>query len=128
MNKPKAPPPPGRSKAAQAELITFSQNVRIYPLKNSFLSNLFLTYLPPTLFQVHMLNQEAHKYLRNNKPGIRLSDLEPLPDNYKRPVGYLAGKNPSSEESTNYYQALHEQVSRYVYITQSITYKKYHFP
>lgn len=75
-----------------------------------------------------MLNQEAHKYLRNNKPGIRLSDLEPLPDNYKRPVGYLAGKNPSSEESTNYYQALHEQVSRYVYITQSITYKKYHFP
>nr|CAD7201021.1 unnamed protein product [Timema douglasi] len=47
----------------QAELITFSQ-------------------------KVHMMNQEAHKYQRRNKPGVRLSEIKDIPQDYVRPRGY----------------------------------------
>lgn len=35
-----------------------------------------------------MLNQEAHKYLRRNKPGVRLSELQKPPEGYVRPKGF----------------------------------------
>ncbi|XP_046384046.1 myosin-IIIb-like [Ischnura elegans] len=37
---------------------------------------------------VHMLNQEAHKYLRQGKPGIRLTSVGHAPPGYSRPNGF----------------------------------------
>lgn len=36
-----------------------------------------------------MLNQEMHKNLRQNKAGVLLKNVERLPNNYKRPPGFL---------------------------------------
>lgn len=47
----------------QAELVNFAQNV-------------------------HMLNQEMHRNLRQNKKGIPISRIENLPADYKRPPGF----------------------------------------
>ncbi|KAF4520317.1 hypothetical protein B566_EDAN004377 [Ephemera danica] len=47
----------------QTELISFSQNV-------------------------HMVNQDAHKFLRRNKQGIRLNDVREPPISYQRPRGF----------------------------------------
>ncbi|KAH0552740.1 hypothetical protein KQX54_014623 [Cotesia glomerata] len=54
---------PIHSKLRQAELIQFSQNI-------------------------HMKNQQIHKYLRRNKPGLRLAEIEQLPEDYERPDGF----------------------------------------
>lgn len=35
-----------------------------------------------------MLNQDVHKNLRRNKGGIRMSEIEKLPDSYTRPPGF----------------------------------------
>nr|CAD7429069.1 unnamed protein product [Timema monikensis] len=85
----------------QAELITFSQ-------------------------KVHMMNQEAHKYQRRNKPGVRLSEIKDIPQDYVRPRGYqlvpdlfnkannvqqLDGKFSSSNPASSYYEALQEEMS-----------------
>lgn len=35
-----------------------------------------------------MVNQDAHKFLRRNKPGIRLAELQEPPINYQRPRGF----------------------------------------
>lgn len=35
-----------------------------------------------------MLNQEVHKNLRRNKPGIHVDRIEKLSPNYKRPPGF----------------------------------------
>ncbi|XP_031788630.1 myosin-IIIb isoform X2 [Nasonia vitripennis] len=87
---------PIHPKLRQAELINFSQTV-------------------------HMKNQEAHKYLRRNKPGIRLSDVEDLPEDYVRPQGfnmvpsilqYRNGNQPEAEETVKYYRDLKEEMSR----------------
>lgn len=48
----------------QVELINFSQNI-------------------------HLLNQEVHKNLRRNKPGLRLEEIEVLPHDYRRPPGFV---------------------------------------
>ncbi|XP_072749229.1 myosin-IIIb isoform X2 [Anoplolepis gracilipes] len=83
-------------KLRQADLIQFSQNV-------------------------HMKNQEVHKNLRRNKPGIRLNDIEEPPLDYIRPEGfnmvqsilhYRSGTQPNEEDSVKYYQDLKEEMSR----------------
>ncbi|XP_072749225.1 myosin-IIIb isoform X1 [Anoplolepis gracilipes] len=82
-------------KLRQADLIQFSQNV-------------------------HMKNQEVHKNLRRNKPGIRLNDIEEPPLDYIRPEGfnmvqsilhYRSGTQPNEEDSVKYYQDLKEEMS-----------------
>ncbi|XP_049784574.1 myosin-IIIb-like [Schistocerca cancellata] len=84
----------------QADLITFSQNV-------------------------HMMNQEAHKYLRRNKPGVRLSEVQDPPKDYVRPKGFhlIPGivskgnnqrpdaKQAMPNETSSYYEALQEEMS-----------------
>lgn len=47
----------------QAELVNFAQNV-------------------------HMLNQEMHRNLRQNKKGISMNKIEKLPVDYRRPPGF----------------------------------------
>ncbi|GAB1869950.1 non-specific serine/threonine protein kinase [Camponotus japonicus] len=83
-------------KLRQADLIQFSQNV-------------------------HMKNQEVHKNLRRNKPGVRLSDIEEPPLDYVRPEGfnmvqsilhYRSGTQPDEEDSVKYYRDLKEEMSR----------------
>ncbi|XP_067212786.1 myosin-IIIb-like isoform X3 [Linepithema humile] len=87
---------PIHPKLRQADLIQFSQNV-------------------------HMKNQEVHKNLRRNKPGIRLSDLEEPSQDYVRPEGfnmvqsilqYHSGTQPDEEDSVKYYRDLKEEMSR----------------
>ncbi|XP_069672444.1 myosin-IIIb-like isoform X3 [Periplaneta americana] len=81
----------------QAELISFSHNV-------------------------HMSNQEAHKYLRRNKPGVRMSEIGDPPRDYVRPQGFqvvpgLIGrggkKQPAARpnQAASYYEALQEEMS-----------------
>ncbi|KAG5313772.1 MYO3A protein, partial [Pseudoatta argentina] len=86
---------PVHPKLRQADLIQFSQNV-------------------------HMKNQEVHKNLRRNKPGIRLNDIEEPPLDYVRPEGfnmvqsilqYRSGMQPQEEDSVKYYQDLKEEMS-----------------
>ncbi|XP_055618927.1 myosin-IIIb-like isoform X2 [Toxorhynchites rutilus septentrionalis] len=64
--KGQAPQPvkPLSAKDQQVDLIAFSQNV-------------------------HMLNQEVHKNLRANKTGVPLEAIEKLPNDYKRPPGFV---------------------------------------
>ncbi|XP_071534803.1 myosin-IIIb-like isoform X6 [Panulirus ornatus] len=38
--------------------------------------------------QVHMNNQEAHKYLRRHKAGVRLEEVRDPPKDYRRPKGF----------------------------------------
>ncbi|KAI4486879.1 hypothetical protein M0802_012249 [Mischocyttarus mexicanus] len=87
---------PIHPKLRQADLIQFSQNV-------------------------HMKNQEIHKNLRRNKPGIRLNDIEEPPTDYVRPEGfnmvqpilqYRSGIQPENEETVKYYRELKEEMSR----------------
>lgn len=59
-----------------------------------------------------MVNQDAHKFLRRNKPGIRLSEVTPAPENFKRPVCYQSPK--VSPPGSNYYQDLQNQMARYL--------------
>ncbi|XP_043279614.1 myosin-IIIb-like isoform X2 [Venturia canescens] len=86
---------PIHPKLRQADLIQFSQNV-------------------------HMKNQEVHKNLRRNKPGIRLNDIEDPPSDYVRPEGfnmvqtilqYRNGNQPEAEETVKYYRDLKEEMS-----------------
>ncbi|XP_021707058.1 myosin-IIIb isoform X6 [Aedes aegypti] len=58
------PSKPLSAKDQQVDLIAFSQNV-------------------------HMLNQEIHKNLRATKTGIPLDAIEKLPNDYKRPPGFV---------------------------------------
>ncbi|XP_029173409.1 myosin-IIIb-like isoform X2 [Nylanderia fulva] len=90
------PKDPIHPKLRQADLIQFSQNV-------------------------HMKNQEVHKNLRRNKPGVRLSDIEEPPLDYIRPEGfnmvqpilhYRTGTQPDEEDSVKYYRDLKEEMSR----------------
>ncbi|XP_019889251.2 myosin-IIIb isoform X2 [Ooceraea biroi] len=87
---------PIHPKLRQADLIQFSQNV-------------------------HMKNQEVHKHLRRNKPGVRLSDIEEPPQDYVRPEGfdmvqsilqYRSGMQPDEEDGIKYYRDLKEEMSR----------------
>ncbi|KAK2585257.1 hypothetical protein KPH14_009957 [Odynerus spinipes] len=86
---------PVHPKLRQADLIHFSQNV-------------------------HMKNQEVHKNLRRNKPGVRLNDIEEPPTDYTRPEGfnmvqpilqYRSGSQPEDEETVKYYRDLKEEMS-----------------
>jgi hypothetical protein len=71
-----------------------------------------------------MSNQEAHKYLRRNKPGIHNSEIEVPPRDYVRPQGFQVvpglmgrgGKQPasSSNQTASYYEALQQEIRRYV--------------
>lgn len=66
VKKGRAPDPPKKvmsAKEAQLDLTTFTQNI-------------------------HMLNEELHKNLRRNKPGVRSDKIEPLHSDYKRPPGF----------------------------------------
>ncbi|XP_078034391.1 myosin-IIIb isoform X2 [Augochlora pura] len=83
-------------KLRQADLIHFSQNV-------------------------HMKNQEVHKNLRRNKPGIRINDIEEPPPDYARPEGfnmvhsilqYRSGNQEEGEETIKYYHNLKNEMSR----------------
>ncbi|MPD05991.1 hypothetical protein E2C01_101767 [Portunus trituberculatus] len=47
-----------------------------------------LTHLSLSLPQVHMENQETHKFLRKHKAGIRLEEVRKPDSNYKRPKGF----------------------------------------
>ncbi|XP_076234684.1 myosin-IIIb isoform X3 [Calliopsis andreniformis] len=84
------------SKLRQADLIQFSQNV-------------------------HLKNQEVHKNLRHNKPGVRLDDIEEPPPDYARPEGfnmvrpimqYRSGNQVEGEETIKYYRDLRNEMSR----------------
>lgn len=75
-----------------------------------------------------MKNQEVHKILRRNKPGIRLNDIEDPPPDYVRPEGfnmvqpvlqYRSGKQLEEDDSVKYYRDLKEEMSRYRYIYKS---------
>ncbi|XP_076621105.1 myosin-IIIb isoform X2 [Colletes latitarsis] len=95
----KRKPPPRDSvhpKLRQADLIQFSQNV-------------------------HMKNQELHKYQRRNKPGVRLNDIDEPPPDYVRPEGfsmvqpimqYRSGTQVEGEETIKYYHDLKNEMSR----------------
>ncbi|XP_050079971.1 myosin-IIIb-like isoform X2 [Anopheles maculipalpis] len=61
---PQPQPKPLTTKDQQMDLIAFSQNV-------------------------HMLNQEVHKNLRVNKAGVPLETIEKLPNDYRRPPGFV---------------------------------------
>lgn len=55
---------------------------------------------------IHMLNQEIHKNLRQNKPGVHLDKVQKLPSDYKRPPGFslvpgLLGAVPGGEKLKN---------------------------
>jgi hypothetical protein len=77
------------------------------------------------VLQVHMSNQEAHKYLRHNKPGVHLSEIGAPPRDYVRPQGFqvipgLIGRGgkqpaPGPNQTASYYEALQEEMSRYMY-------------
>ncbi|XP_076621103.1 myosin-IIIb isoform X1 [Colletes latitarsis] len=94
----KRKPPPRDSvhpKLRQADLIQFSQNV-------------------------HMKNQELHKYQRRNKPGVRLNDIDEPPPDYVRPEGfsmvqpimqYRSGTQVEGEETIKYYHDLKNEMS-----------------
>jgi len=72
--------------------------------------------------KVHMSNQEAHKYLRQNKPGIRKSEITSPPKDYVRPRGFkvvpgligMGGKQPGTgpNQTASYYEALQEEMRR----------------
>ncbi|KAK9300084.1 hypothetical protein QLX08_007125 [Tetragonisca angustula] len=83
-------------KLRQADLIQFSQSV-------------------------HMKNQEVHKNLRHNKPGVRLNEIEEPPPDYVRPEGfnmvqpimqYRSGNQVDGEETIKYYRDLKDEMSR----------------
>jgi len=71
-----------------------------------------------------MSNQEAHKYLRQNKPGIRKSEITAPPKDYVRPRGFqvvpgltgMGGKQPGPgpNQTASYYEALQEEMRRYM--------------
>jgi hypothetical protein len=71
-----------------------------------------------------MSNQEAHKYLRHNKPGIRHSEIGVPPKDYVRPRGFQVvpgligkdGKQPASSynQTASYYEALQQEIRRCV--------------
>ncbi|XP_058807301.1 myosin-IIIb-like isoform X2 [Phymastichus coffea] len=70
---------------------------------------------------VHMKNQEVHKYLRRNKPGVRLYEIEDLPPDYVVPEGfkmarkvlqYRNGNQPEADDTVKYYRDLKEEMSR----------------
>lgn len=51
---------------------------------------------------LHMLNQEVHKNLRQNKSGIPIKSIDKLPADYKRPPGFslvpgLLGNIPGND-------------------------------
>ncbi|XP_017794743.1 PREDICTED: myosin-IIIb-like isoform X2 [Habropoda laboriosa] len=82
-------------KLRQADLIQFSQSV-------------------------HMQNQDVHKNLRRNKPGVRLNDVEEPPPDYVRPEGfnmvqpilqYRSGKQVDGEDTVKYYRDLKDEMS-----------------
>ncbi|XP_033323906.2 myosin-IIIb isoform X1 [Megalopta genalis] len=82
-------------KLRQADLINFSQNV-------------------------HMKNQDIHKNLRRNKPGIRVHDIEEPPPDYVRPEGfnmvhailqYRSGNQEEGEDTIKYYHNLKNEMS-----------------
>ncbi|XP_015113330.1 myosin-IIIb [Diachasma alloeum] len=92
VKKPSNEPHP---KLRQADLIQFSQDV-------------------------HMKNQEVHKYLRRNKPGIRLNEIDAPPEDYQRPEGfkmvqavmnYRSGNQMEVDETVKYYRDLKEEMS-----------------
>jgi hypothetical protein len=70
-----------------------------------------------------MSNQEAHKYLRQNKQGIRKSEITAPPKDYVRPRGFqvvpgligMGGKQPGlgPNQTASYYEALQEEMRRY---------------
>jgi hypothetical protein len=82
-----------------------------------------------------MSNQEAHKYLRQNKPGIRNSEITAPPKDYVRPRGFqvvpgLLGRGgkqpgPGPNQTASYYEALQEEMCRYV--THSLIYGRQYF-
>lgn len=68
-----------------------------------------------------MKNQDMHKNLRKNKPGIRVSDIEEPGDDYVRPEGfkmvedimnYHKDNQPEGESIIKYYRDLKEETSR----------------
>lgn len=68
-----------------------------------------------------MKNQEVHKNLRRNKPGVRLSDIEKPPPDYVRPeefnmiqsvLQYRSGQQPHEEDNVKYYRDLKEEMNR----------------
>jgi hypothetical protein len=78
-----------------------------------------------------MSNQEAHKYLRHNKPGVRLSEIRVPPRDYVRPQGFqvvpglLIGRGgkqpaPGPNQTASYYEALQEEMSRYIKLYTAI--------
>ncbi|XP_061940361.1 myosin-IIIb isoform X4 [Apis cerana] len=96
VKKKKSVNDPIHYKLRQADLIQFSQNI-------------------------HMKNQEVHKNLRHNKPGIRINEIEEPPPDYTRPEGfgmvqpilqYRSGNQVEGEETIKYYRDLKDEMSR----------------
>ncbi|CAH0724788.1 unnamed protein product, partial [Brenthis ino] len=79
MAKGRAPPPPQHSPPAPP---THQQNMQHYSVQER------AAQLQNFADQIHVKNQEVHKNLRRNKPGIRLKDVKKPPEEYQPPPGF----------------------------------------
>lgn len=67
-----------------------------------------------------MKNQEVHKNLRRNKPGVRLTDINDPPSDYERPEGFKMAQTilqyrsgcQLDNDTVKYYRDLKEEMSR----------------
>lgn len=71
-----------------------------------------------------MKNQQIHKYLRRNKPGLRLAEIEQLPEDYQRPDGFKIVEkimeyrddsqleNDEDDDTVKYYRNLKDEMTR----------------
>ncbi|PSN47190.1 hypothetical protein C0J52_07874 [Blattella germanica] len=112
QHRKKAPKPASNHQQAnkapdrQADLISFSHNEYLKSTTNY------------STRKIHMSNQESHKYLRRNKPGVRLSEIGDAPKDYVRPRGFqvvpslIGNGGKQSNQAFSYYEALQEEMSR----------------
>nr|XP_018914102.1 PREDICTED: myosin-IIIb-like isoform X1 [Bemisia tabaci] len=82
-HKQKAHPPLKQKSDQQSELISLSQNV-------------------------HLLNQEAHKFMRRNKAGIRVMDVKDMPQVYMQKA--IINEVAKKHGPTAYYQAVKDEM------------------
>ncbi|CAG9132390.1 unnamed protein product [Plutella xylostella] len=75
--KGRAPPPPAHSPPPAPHLLMQQYSVQERAKQLQTFAD-----------QVHSKNQEVHKLLRRNKPGVRLSDVKRPPPGYQAPPGF----------------------------------------
>nr|XP_026486396.1 myosin-IIIb-like isoform X3 [Vanessa tameamea] len=97
--KSRAPPPPPQHPAPAPP--THHQIMQQYSVQER------AAQLQTFAEQVHNKNQDAHKNIRRNKPGIRLKDVKKPPDEYQLPPGFrvvpaiIRGQPSQAEEEAS---------------------------